>query len=202
MSVKELIREYQQTEKKDIAIKNLASKYGISERRVIEILENYNIDAPSILNRAEILDFDTHINKALDDIELEKDVFPAVSVVRQLSDMGWDDKKGIERVKALCFYVKTKLGVEPFDIFVRMLESIIENNGVETLENDLNSIKRGKIVIGIEQRVHESLLEMAKEMVDDLREPENVPEPESENEYRERIREAFKMINNVLGSVK
>ncbi len=79
MSVEELIREYERTDRKDIAIRNLSSKYNISEREVIGTLEKYNIKIPkTALSRVDAIDLDNLVNEVSKDIELDKEVYTSV----------------------------------------------------------------------------------------------------------------------------
>jgi len=198
MSVEQLIRDYESSEQKDTAIRNLAQKYNISQKEIIDLLKKYNIEIPRILNRAEALGFDDFANEVYKDIELDKEVYTAVSIGRQFSDMGWDkkDKPILEKAKELAYYIKTTYGIDSFYLYVKLMDYIIRNNGVFSLEKSIENIKNGKSSIGVEQRVVNTLLGITERIVDELTETD-MPElelsekPKLEKPLLERFSEVY-----------
>jgi len=198
MSIIELVKKYNTFEKKDIAIKSLAKEYNIPEKQVIEILNFYNIEAPKIVNRAELVDLDTHVNKAPIDIELKKDFIQTVSINRLLSEIGLDKIKGIDDIKKAFSLLMTEYGIKPIDFIKKALESFFEYKGAKSIGEIMNS---GKINIGIESHIHDTMLRMAKKTIDDIADEwkEPIPEPTPENELRKKIMKGLMVLKNVLG---
>lgn len=209
MSVEELVQAFEHSNKKANDIRVLSKRFNITEREVIDVLKSYSIkNIPRIIGRGEVIDYkDNEIKKMKTKIELDDDVTPAISIIRKFEDMGWTKKEGIERTIQLSYYIETKLGLDCFEIYLRMLEYIIQNSGVRGLEQDIDSIQNGKgfnrtsegklteKVLGVFSQIAE---EIVGNLVDDFAdEPEAEPEKViNEKPLLLRVAEVYNMLTN------
>lgn len=91
MSVEDVINEFNQSEQKDTAIRNLARKYNVTQYQIIELLRKYHVDKiPKILSRSEALEIsDVKKKRDKDIIEFEKNVQTSVSINKRFEEMEW-----------------------------------------------------------------------------------------------------------------
>ena len=162
----DIVRKYEGSKDKASSIKSLAIQYHVSEKEIVDLLNNYNIETPRIMNRPDAIDLEKQVKKLSEKVEFEKDLHDAVSINRFFSEMGWDNENDVDKAKQMCSYVRTKFGVKPFDVFVRVLESIIENKGIETIEQNIN----GKLNIGVENRIMDTILNLTENIVNEINE--------------------------------
>lgn len=211
MSVEELVEAFEHSNKKANDIRRLSIKFGITEREVIETLKSFNIKTPRIVSRSEVMEFsDDKFNEIERKPELElddSDITPAISIIKKFEEMGWTKKEGIERTIQLSYYIETKLGLDCFEIYLKMLEYIVKSSGVKGLEQDLDSIqnekgfsntREGKLT-GKVFKVFEQIAEgIVNNLVDELAdEPEAKPEKEiDEKPFLVKVYEAYNMLTN------
>jgi hypothetical protein len=205
MSVEELVQAYEHSSKKANDIRVLAERFNISEREVIYTLQQFNIKTPKIVSRGEAIEIsDDNIKKVKNKIELDDDIAPAVSIIRKFEDMGWTKKEGIERAIQLSYYIETKLGLDCFKVYTKMLEYIIKNSGVKKLEQDIDSIQNGNRFEkrksgGISENILEVFSQISEGIVSTL-----VDEPEAKPKAKPikgkplllRVYEAYNMLTN------
>ncbi|MBA7539968.1 hypothetical protein ES705_32257 [subsurface metagenome] len=211
VSVEELVQAFEHSDKKAIDIRNLSNKFNITEREVIDVLNQFNIKAPKIVSRSEVIDIDKNlygdnkINEIENKIELDdSDISPTISIIRKFEDMGFAKKEGVERAIQLSYYIETKLGLDCFKIYCSMLEFLIKNSGVEKLEQDLASIQNGarfNVSNDPEARIMETYMEVTNIFLKDLLKELDEPEPEpkkviDEKPFLARVYEAYNMLTN------
>lgn len=209
MSVEELVQAFEMSNKKANDIRELANRFNIPEREVIDTLNRFNIKAPKIVSRGEVIEIDDNEarKKMKNGIELnDDDISPAVSIIRKFEDMGWTKREGIERTIQLSYYIETKLGLDCFKIYTQMLEYIIKNSGVKKLEQDIDSIQNGNrlnINEKPEVKITNMLLKATDNLLSELLEPETEAEPEAkprevidERPLLVRVYEAYNMLKN------
>ena len=184
-NVQDIIDYYIDSDNKLNAIKELAGLYDVSIRQIITLLRKYNIITPKIISRTEVLDLETTINKIPKNIDLDEDVYEAVSIVKKFSDLDWGNVKGISRLVNLAEYIKARNGIDIFDMFVEYVERVIKNEESEQLKEDIRTIKRGESLNihrsenSIVNEINETLMQFTREMICEKPEPEvEKPKPQ------------------------
>jgi len=217
--IKELLQEYLQMENKTIGnIEILANKYGITPKEVIAFLNQYNIKAPKLFSRFEAIDMNGIeelkqnyiIKQTSKEMGLDNDISVAVSVQQWFSDLGFNDKENLkkERVKIICYYYKT-LGIDLFEEFCTFIENKIKNDRALTLENDLNGNfnTSGK---SIKTQIDDWMLKTTRDIVfegedrrkEKIEEGFKIINSSFKREHKRKMKEASKIIDDVLGSVE
>lgn len=207
MSVEELVQAFEHSGKKANDIRDLSSRFNISEREVIDTLNKFNIETPKIVSRSDAIDIGESERKRLEnelELELDDDINPAISIIRKFEDMGFAKKDGVERAIQLSYYIETKLGLDCFKIYCSMLEYIIKSSGVKELEQDLTSIQNGARFNITEEpkiRIMNTFMRVTDNFLKELLEPETEPEAEPKEIIDEkpllvRIYEAYRMLEN------
>jgi hypothetical protein len=190
MSVEDVINEFNQSEQKVTAIRNLAQKYNVTQYQIIELLRKFNVDnIPTILSRSEALDFDKV--KAKNTVKLDESVYTRVSINKRFDEMEWNKKEVslIEKAKALDSYVKTTYGIDSFEIYIEVMIHLIQTDGRLHLEEVLRAIKSKTKKKGFT----DMLLRATERMLIEMTEPEPTTEPKPE--IKEKI---INNINNIL----
>ena len=206
MSVEELVQAFEHSNKKASDIRELASRFNISEREVIYTLQKFNIKTPKIISRSEVIDYgDDKIKEKIEtkiELELDDNIAPTISIIKKFEEMGFDKKEGVKRAIQLSYYIETKLGLDCFQIYCSMLEYIIKSSGVEELEQDIDSIKNGSSfnkTNNPETKLMNTYIKITDNFLNELlEEPETEPEakPIKEKPYLVRFYEAYKMLTN------
>lgn len=221
MSISEnIIDEYLELENKTIRnIEFLANKHNITTKELIAFLKQYNIETPIINSRFNAIDWgesESNAEHVSNEVDLDNDISVPVSIQKYFHDLGFDKYKGAERVKALCHYLQTRYGIEPFSLFTVILENLIKNKGVFTLEKVLEAIENRDSNItdnnidSIMNQIDNKMLGMARNIMlapeierkEKIEEGFKVINSSFEREHRRKMKEGFKIINDAIGSVK
>lgn len=216
-----IVQEYLEMENKTIEnVELLANKHNITTKELISFFRQYNIETPKMFNRMEAMDWNENEDNISNEVDLDNDISVAVSIQKYFHDLGFDKKKGSERVKVLCHYIKTRYGIEPFSLFRIILENLIKDNGVFTLEKVLEAIKHRDSNISetttdnkrnsIMNQIYSKMLNMTRDIMfesenerkERIIEGFRIINNTFEKEHRRKVKEGFKVINNVLGSVE
>ena len=200
MSVEELVQAFEHSNKKVNDIRELATRFNITEREVIDTLKKFNIKTPRIVSRGEVIELsENEMKEKKTKIELDDDIAPVVSIIKKFEEMGWTKKEGVERAIQLSYYIETKLGLDCFTIYTSVLEYIIKNSGVEKLEQDIESIKNGNSLNITEEpkaRLMNTFMRVTDNFLEELLEPEPKAKPIKEKPLLVRIYEAYNLLSN------
>ncbi|MEE9378856.1 MAG: hypothetical protein V3V33_12565 [Candidatus Lokiarchaeia archaeon] len=204
-----LVKTYIETDyqNKNRVIEYLAENYDISIKEVLKILEQYHIPSPKIKiqSRIEAIDLDkTVIDRTpkLKSINLDENIAPAVSMIRFFDDMGWSKLVGSEKGKALSTYIYTKYGINSFNIFLDIMEKIIQNNGVFDIEEYVENINLDKFTTpDYEYEINKLKNEIMLEQTKFMREELFKKTPEEEKAEREKAR-LFKEVCQIIDQAR
>ena len=221
MSTENIVQEYLELENKTIRnIELLANKHDLTIKELISFLRQYNIETPRMISRLDAMDWNEGKNDAehfSNEVDLDNDVFVAVSIEKQFSELGFDKKKGSEKIKALCIYLQTRYGIEPFSLFTIILENLIKDKGVFTLEKVLEAIKNRDLNTSetimytkkdyILKQINTKMLNMTRDIMlapeiereKKILEGFKIIKDAFDKEYREKIMRGSMILKKVLG---
>lgn len=220
-SSENIVQEYLKLENKSIEnIEILANKHDLTTKELISFLRQYNIETPIILSRIDAIDWnesESNAEHVSNEVDLDNNMSVAVSIQKYFYDLGFDKKKGSEGLKILCHYVKTQYGIEPFSLFRIILENLIKNKGIFTLEKVLEAIKNrdlnsSETIIDtkreyILKQINTKMLEMTRNIMlapeierkKKIMEGFKIIKDAFDKEYREKIMRGSMVLKKVLG---
>ncbi len=198
VSLRAVVSYYLEAKDKGKAIEKIAKDFNISIKEVIELLNRFNISTPSIINRADVVEFEEPIAEKTKKkkIEFGKKLSEEITVEKWFYEMGFNQKEGVEQIKVLCHYLETN-GVNVYELFLKFLRKLIKNDAM----NGLDDFKLGKFNVGgVQARIDNILLEMTEKILAQPNPEQDLAETKKKlvEKSMDLVKECFRVIHDAM----
>ncbi len=237
----EIVESYLKIRNELKAVKKTADKFDISERSVYRILRERDIPKPSKTDNEDYSDefcaeypiYDSENNryvarldhvkssrekKNFDELEVfneddEEIINNPIVIAEKLTQYGFRDITGIERLVNLVKYIQGRSGIDVCGEFERYLFYLVRDVESDQLKRDIMEIRKGNLNVfnsgsgnNIKDDMEKILLEMTKNLLvekfssdseEEITIPES-PKPEPKQFQNEEFMESFLALTNPM----
>ncbi len=200
VSLRTIVGYYLEAKDKGKAIVKIAKDFNIDIKEVIELLNRFNIATPRIVSRAEVVDFNKSETKNNSKKKIKFDdrrISEEITVEKWFSEMGFNQKEGIEQIKVLIQYLQTQKGVNVFELFLKLLRKLIKSDAIDSLEDfRLEKFNVG----GVQARIDNVMLEMTEKILSQPNPEQELAETKKKlvEKSMDLVKEGFKVIHEAL----